>query len=81
MLGAERLLIDRQRPLIKRPRRRKVALVLKQTREVGQDRRRIGMLGTERLLPDRQRPLEERPMDLAHFSGEPKSLNCRSPRS
>ena len=61
MLGAEHLLVDRQRALEERPRRRKVALVLKQDGEVVEARRRIGMLGAEYLLADRQRALEERP--------------------
>ena len=61
MLGAERLLADRQRALVERPRHRKLALGLKQAGEVAEARRRIGMLGAERLLADRQRALEERP--------------------
>ena len=61
MLGAERLLADRQGALEERPRRREVALVLKQDGEVVEARRRIGMVGAERLLADRQRALEERP--------------------
>ena len=61
MLGAERLLADRQRALVERPRAGKVALVLKQAGEVVEARRRIGMLGAERLLADRQRALVERP--------------------
>src|SRR5208337_3347531 len=60
MLGAERLLADRQRALQKRTRPGKVALGLKQTREVVEARRRIGMLGAERLLADRQRALQKR---------------------
>ncbi len=42
MLGAERLLADRQRALIERPRPRKDALGLKQAGEVVGARRRIG---------------------------------------
>ena len=61
MLGAERLLADRQRALEERPRAGEVALGLKQDGEVVEARRRIGMLGAERLLADRQRALEERP--------------------
>ena len=61
MLGAERLLADRQRPLVERPRAGEVALVLKQAGEVVEARGGRGMLGAERLLADRQRPLEERP--------------------
>ena len=47
MLGAERLLPDRQRALIERPRAGEVALGLKQQGEVVEARRRIGMLGAE----------------------------------
>src|SRR5271165_988375 len=61
MLGAERLLVDRQRPLVERPSAGEVALGLKQIGEVVEARRGIGMLGAERLLADRRRPLEERP--------------------
>jgi hypothetical protein len=53
MLGAERLLADRQRVLEERPRSRKIALVVKQVGEVVESHRRIVMLGTERLLADR----------------------------
>ena len=61
MLGAERLLADRQRPLVERPRAGEVALGLKQAGEVVEARGGRGMLGAERLLVDRQRPLVERP--------------------
>ena len=61
MLGAERLLVDRQRTLEKRPRPGKVALGLKHAGEVVEAPCRIGMLGAERLLGDRERALEERP--------------------
>jgi hypothetical protein len=61
MLGAERLLVDRERPLVERPRAGEVALGLKQLGEVVEARGGPGMLGAERLLADRQRPLEERP--------------------
>ena len=44
MLMAERLLVDRQRALVQWPRRRKVALGLKQEGEVVEARRRIAML-------------------------------------
>ena len=50
MLGAERLFAYRQRALVERPRRRKVALVLEQDGEVVEARRRIGMLGAEHLF-------------------------------
>ena len=46
MLGAERLLADRQRALIKRPRAGEVALLgLKQQGEVVEARRRMGCSG------------------------------------
>ena len=61
MLGAERLLVDRQRALIERPCPGQVALGPKQLGEVVDTRRRIGMFGAERLLADRQRALFERP--------------------
>ena len=60
MLRAERLLDDRQRPLVKRLRPGVVPLRLKQVSEVVEARRRIGMLRAERLLADRQRPLVKR---------------------
>ena len=50
MLGAERLLEDRQCALEKRPRPHKVALVLKQAGEEVKAQRRRAMLGAERLL-------------------------------
>jgi hypothetical protein len=55
MLGAERLLADRQRALVERPRRRKIVLRLKQAGEVVEALPSIGMVGAERLLADRQR--------------------------
>ena len=61
MFGAERLLADRQRPLVERPRAGEVALGLKQDGEVVEARGGVGMLGSERLLADRQRSLVERP--------------------
>jgi hypothetical protein len=61
MLGAERLLIDRQRTLEERPRPGKVALSLKQSGEIVEAPRRIGMLGAEHLLLDCQRAFKERP--------------------
>jgi hypothetical protein len=61
MVGAERLLADRQRPLEERPRRRKIALRLQQGGEVVEALRGIGMVGAERPLADRQGALEERP--------------------
>ena len=60
MVGAERLLPDRQGALEERPGCGEVALVLKQHGEVVEARRRIGMVGAERPLADRQGALEER---------------------
>ena len=50
MLGTERFLQDRQRPLEKGPRADQIALGLKQAGEVVEARRRFGMLGAERLF-------------------------------
>ena len=61
MVGAERLLADRQRALEERPRAGEVALGLKQAGEVVEARARYRVLGAERLLADRQRALVERP--------------------
>src|SRR5215470_5691358 len=61
MLGAERLLADRQRALIEWPRPHKITEVFQQKGKVVEARCRIGMLGTERLLADHQRALQERP--------------------
>ena len=66
MLGAERLLRDRQRALEERPRSGEIALGLKQACEVVEARRGQGMLGPERLLADRQ--------------GEPKARSAFSGR-
>ena len=60
MLGVERLLNDRQRALVERPRAGKVALGLEHVCKISEARRRIGMLGAEHLIVDRQRPLVER---------------------
>ena len=61
MLWAERLLADRHRALVERPRASEVALGPKQEGEVVKAHRGVGMLGAERLFVDRQRALEERP--------------------
>ncbi len=61
MLGAERFLPDRQGALEQRPRAGKVALRLKQSGEVLEALRGVGMLGAERFLPDRQGALVKRP--------------------
>ena len=60
MLQAERLLADRQRPLVERPRAGEVALALKDDGEVVEAGRSRAMLRAERLLAGRERPLEER---------------------
>jgi hypothetical protein len=86
MLGAEHLLVDRQRALVERSRRRQIALGLKQEGEVVEARRRIGMLGAEHLLPDRQCALEERPrprqvalvLKQARFAGEDEERRALS---
>ena len=61
IMGAERLLVDRQRPRKERPRRGELALPLKQGGEVVEAGRGIGMVRAERLHADRQRPLKELP--------------------
>src|SRR5207302_564659 len=60
MFGAERLLVDRLRALVERPRRGEIALVLQQEGEVVEALRGIGVVGAERLLVDRQCAFEER---------------------
>jgi hypothetical protein len=60
MFGSQRLLADRQRPLVKRLRTRIVALSPKQASEVVEARARIGMLGSQRLLNGSKRPLATR---------------------
>jgi hypothetical protein len=59
MLGAERLVADRQRALEERSRSGEVALLSKHMAEVVQDRCRIGMVRTKRLFSYRQRALLE----------------------
>src|SRR5215475_6261090 len=61
MLGAERLLADRQRAFVERTRPGKVPLRLKQKRKVVEADRRLGMLAPEHLLTDRQRTFFEWP--------------------
>src|ERR1700683_2075194 len=61
MLGAERLLADREGALVKQLRPRIVALGPKQVGEVVEAQRRMGMLGAERIRADRQSALVERP--------------------
>ena len=61
MLGAQHLLVNRQRALKEGPRPRKVAVVSEQAGEVVEARPRIGMLGAESPLADGQRALVERP--------------------
>src|SRR5260370_1038855 len=60
MPAADRLLPNRQRALIERPRPGKVALGLKQVGEVVEARRRLGMLGAEDLFADCQRIAKKR---------------------
>jgi hypothetical protein len=60
MLGAEHLLVDRQRALVERPRSPKVTLIRQQAGEVVEACRRTGVLGAEHLLVDRQRAFEQR---------------------
>src|SRR5262249_33263789 len=76
MLGAERLLADRQRALAERPRPRKVALGVEQGGEVVEARRRVGMLRAERVLADRQCIAQQRVMNhyYAAVRRELKSL-------
>jgi hypothetical protein len=59
VLGAQRLLPDRQRALEHRSRRRKVALGLEQEGKIVEARSGGRMLGAEHLFVDRQRALEE----------------------
>ena len=53
MLGAERLLVDCQRPFVEQPRGDEVASGLKQEGEVVEAIRCVRMLGAQRLLADR----------------------------
>jgi hypothetical protein len=61
MVGAKRLLADRQRVLVERLRRRKVALRLQYGGEVVEACRGRRMVRAEHLLVNRQRALVERP--------------------
>ena len=61
MLGAERLLVDRQRPFVEHPRAAEVALGVKEAGEVVEVRRNVRMLKAVHFFVDRQRPLVERP--------------------
>ena len=60
VVGAQRLLVDRQRALIERLGLGVAALVLVQQGQVVERCSHIGVVGAERLLADRQRALEER---------------------
>ena len=61
MLGAERLLADRERALVERACAGEIALVQEQVARLLRLVADVGMLGAERLLADRQRALVERP--------------------
>ena len=60
MLGAERLLPDRERALIERLGLGVAALGIVEHGQVVEARRHLGMLGAERLLPNGERALIER---------------------
>ena len=60
MIGPERLLVDRQRPLDERLGLGVAALISIEPSQIVQRSRDIGMIGPERLLVDRQRALVER---------------------
>ncbi len=60
MIGPERLLVDRQRPLVERLGLGVAALVIIELSQIVQRQRNNGMIGPERLFFDRQRPLAER---------------------
>ena len=60
MIGTERFLPDRQRPLVERLGVGIATLGLVKLRQIVQRRSDIGMIGTERFLADRQRSLVER---------------------
>ena len=60
MIGTQRLLPDRQRPLVQRLGVGVTALILVEDGQIVQDCRYVGMVGAERLLLDRQRPLVQR---------------------
>ena len=59
MLGAERFLSDRQRPLDEWPAAGEVAVLVKQAGKAVETRGGRGVLGSECLFSDRQRPLVE----------------------
>src|SRR2546428_10180031 len=57
MIGTERLLVDRQCPLVRRDRLRIVAEVVARDAEDVVRRRELGMIVADRLLEDRNRAL------------------------
>jgi hypothetical protein len=61
MLGAKRLLPDREGALVEWPCPRKVALGLEHAGKAVETCRSIGMFRAKRLFTDRQRALVERP--------------------
>ncbi len=61
MLGAVDLLLDPQRPLLRRPRLGQRVQALEHDPEIAQRHRHLGMLGAVDLLLDPQRPLLRRP--------------------
>jgi hypothetical protein len=73
MLGAERLLSDRQRAFKEWLRSPKVILSLKQEGEVAEALRRRAALGAERFFADRQRAFEKRPGGRKVASGLKKA--------
>ncbi len=60
MIAPQRLLTDRQRPLVERLGLGVPALVLVERRQGGEARGHTGMLRPQGFLPDRQRALIER---------------------
>ena len=60
MVGAQRLLPDRQRALVERLGLGVAALRVVEYGQVVEARGDVGVVGSQRLLPDRQRALVER---------------------
>ena len=82
MIGTERLLPDRQRPLVERARRRELARSPEEIGQVVEAGRHLRMIGAQRLLPDRQRALvaRARAREVAHpheRRGEAGRAECR----
>src|SRR5689334_13880546 len=61
VLGPDELLEDRQRPLIERPPRRKLTLLVQQGREIVEAVRGIEVVFAQDLRANGQRSLEQRP--------------------